>query len=74
MIDWSDSAPTQDKDGWFTSSYSNGSGTCVEVKFDHGTVLVRDTKNRHDATGSPMIAMAPGGWAAFLNAVTDSPS
>jgi uncharacterized protein DUF397 len=58
------------RDGWFTSSYSNGSGTCVEVKFDQAAVLVRDTKNRHDTSGSPMIAVAPGAWATFLDHVS----
>jgi Domain of unknown function (DUF397) len=58
-----------DRDGWFTSSFTNGSGACVEVKFDDGSVLVRDTKNRRDSTGSPMIAVDAAGWAAFVKSV-----
>jgi len=46
--------------GWFTSSFTNGTGSCVEVKFDHSAVLVRDTKNRRDASGSPHDRRSPG--------------
>jgi hypothetical protein len=53
-----------EREGWFTSSFTNGSGACVEVKFDGGAVLVRDTKNR-----GPVITVSQGGWAAFVNVV-----
>jgi hypothetical protein len=61
MIDKATAAPRK---GWFTSSFTNGSQTCVEVKFDPGMVLVRDTKHR-----PPMISVTPTGWSAFLNAL-----
>jgi hypothetical protein len=54
----------RDPSGWFTSSFTNGSQTCVEVKFAGGAVLVRDTKDRR-----PTIAVASTGWAAFVRAV-----
>jgi hypothetical protein len=41
--DKSVTAATRDRRGWFTSSFSNGSQTCVEVKFGQGEILVRDT-------------------------------
>jgi hypothetical protein len=62
MIDKTAAAP---REGWFTSSFSNGSQTCVEVKFDTGTVLVRDTKHRR-----PTLAMPPAAWTSFVNTVT----
>ena len=62
MIDKIAVAP---QEGWFTSSFSNGSQTCVEVKFDSDTVLVRDTKHR-----SPTLAMPPAAWTTFLNTLT----
>ncbi|MFJ3689808.1 DUF397 domain-containing protein [[Kitasatospora] papulosa] len=47
---------------WFKSSYSTGSGgECVEVAACHGTVHVRDSK---DKTG-PILSVAAVGWAAF---------
>jgi hypothetical protein len=48
---------------WFTSSFTNGTG------FDDGSVLVRDTKNRRDSTGSPMIVVDAAGWTAFVKSV-----
>jgi hypothetical protein len=62
MIDKTTTAP---REAWFTSSYTNGSGTCVEVKFDSGTVLVRDTKHRR-----LMISMPPAGWSSFVSTLT----
>lgn len=58
---------------WFTSRYTNGSGTCVEVRFDGDTVLVRDTKFRrdpgHDPAAQPTIRATAAQWAALLDAV-----
>ena len=52
-------------DGWIISSYSNGNGACVAVKFaEHGAILVRDSKDRR--TPTPMIAIPSSGWAALL--------
>ncbi|WP_433756562.1 DUF397 domain-containing protein [Nocardia sp. CA-135398] len=47
---------------WFKSSYSEGSGECVEVAWlDAGKVGVRDSKN---PTG-PALVFSPGEWDAF---------
>lgn len=47
---------------WFTSSFSNGSGACVEVRFRGAHVDVRDSKDR---TG-PVLSVEAAQWAAFL--------
>ncbi|MFC9997949.1 DUF397 domain-containing protein [Nocardia sp. NPDC127526] len=53
---------------WFKSSYSESSGTCVEVAFlDEGMVGVRDSKN---PTG-PALVFTPGEWSAFTAGVND---
>jgi hypothetical protein len=69
VIDNSVSAPTPARDGWFTSSYTNGTGACVEVKFGDSIVLVRDSKDRRD-TDRPILTVAPPGWSTFLNTLT----
>jgi hypothetical protein len=50
---------------WHKSTYSGGSGSCVEVT-EGETVLVRDTDNR------PLghIDYTPEAWAAFLSSTT----
>ncbi|WP_433592386.1 DUF397 domain-containing protein [Nocardia sp. CA-145437] len=51
---------------WFTSTYSQGGGECVEVAFiEGGRVAVRDSKDR---TG-PAFVFAPGEWDAFADGV-----
>jgi len=56
------------RNGWFTSSYSNAGGSCVETWLKPGVALVRDSKDRR--TDSPVIAFPPATWTAFLNFVT----
>ncbi|WP_150249354.1 DUF397 domain-containing protein [Nocardiopsis deserti] len=46
---------------WRKSSYSGGSGSCVEVA-EGQSVLVRDTQNRERGH----IDYTPGAWTAFL--------
>jgi hypothetical protein len=48
---------------WFKSSFSNGSQTCVEVRFDSDHVAVRDSK---DPAG-PILTFPRGEWTAFLH-------
>lgn len=54
---------------WFTSSYSDNGGTCVEVATNlagaHGVVPVRDSKRR---TG-PALAVRAAAFAAFVTGV-----
>jgi hypothetical protein len=48
---------------WFTSSFTNGSGACVEVQFrDQGQVAVRDTKDR----SGPELLFTAREWDAFV--------
>ena len=49
---------------WRTSSYTAGSGNCVEVApaTAGGTVLIRDTKDRE----GPALAVTATAWRAFL--------
>ncbi|AXQ55620.1 MULTISPECIES: DUF397 domain-containing protein [Streptomyces] len=51
---------------WFTSSYSNNGGECVEVAINlvasHGTVPVRDTKLQ----GSPVLSVPATSFSAFV--------
>lgn len=55
---------------WFTSSFSNGSGSCVEVRLHGEHVSVRDTKFRrdpaHDPDRQPTITVPVGDWMDFL--------
>ncbi|MFI0898896.1 DUF397 domain-containing protein [Streptomyces sp. NPDC020983] len=51
---------------WFTSSYSENGGACVEVAVNvPGTVPVRDSKDR----SGPALAFTPAAWADFVAAV-----
>ncbi|MFG3391914.1 DUF397 domain-containing protein [Streptomyces parvus] len=54
---------------WFTSSYSNNGGQCVEVATNlaapHGVVPVRDSKN---VTG-PALTVPAAAFSAFVAGV-----
>lgn len=51
---------------WRKSSYSNGSGECVEVAFlRDGRVAVRDSKHR----AGPVLVVSADEWEAFLGGV-----
>ncbi|GAB3155443.1 hypothetical protein GCM10027258_60470 [Amycolatopsis stemonae] len=50
--------------GWFKSSYSNASGSCVEVRFTSGAALVRDSKDNRD--DQPVVACTSEAWASLL--------
>jgi hypothetical protein len=49
---------------WRKSSKSN-SGSCVEVAFVPGSVLIRDSRR----TDGGVLATSPMAWAAFLERV-----
>lgn len=57
---------TTESPRWFTSSYSNNGGQCVEVATNlaapHGTVPVRDSKDPH----GPVLTFTPAAWQAFV--------
>ncbi|GAA0534461.1 DUF397 domain-containing protein [Streptomyces antimycoticus] len=49
-------------DGWFKSSFSQGNGACVEIRFEEGLAHVRNTRNR----SGPTVAFNRAEWEAFL--------
>ncbi|MCP2298876.1 protein of unknown function [Nocardia amikacinitolerans] len=51
--------------GWFKSSHSSDSVACVQVKFEPGRVLIRDSKYRGRASERPMLDCSPADWAAL---------
>jgi hypothetical protein len=53
---------------WRKSTYSSGSGQCVEVAFLSNAVAVRDSKNR----SGPVLVFTPREWAAFVGGVLDA--
>ncbi|MFF7252826.1 DUF397 domain-containing protein [Streptomyces microflavus] len=56
---------------WFTSSYSNNGGACVEVAINlaapHGIVPVRDSK--HDTTTGPVLTVPAAAFTTFVAGV-----
>ncbi|MGH4013610.1 MAG: DUF397 domain-containing protein [Pseudonocardiaceae bacterium] len=59
-------APEPDSIVWHTSSYSVGSGNCVEVAPAPHVVLVRDSKDRD----GPALAVPSIAWRVFLSTLT----
>ncbi|MFY4721058.1 DUF397 domain-containing protein [Streptomyces sp. LaBMicrA B280] len=52
-----------DSPHWCTSSHSNNGGDCVEIATNvHGTVPVRDTKDRDAGT----LTFRTDSWSAFV--------
>ncbi|MFE4591866.1 DUF397 domain-containing protein [Streptomyces laurentii] len=60
---------TTESPRWFTSSYSNNGGTCVEVATNlvasRDTVPVRDSKN----VPGPVLDLSASAFATFVAAV-----
>lgn len=53
---------------WFTSSYSDNGGDCVEVATNlAGVVPVRDSKN----PGGPVLRFGAGAFAVFVDGVRE---
>ncbi|MET7509736.1 DUF397 domain-containing protein [Streptomyces albidoflavus] len=54
---------------WFTSSYSNNGGECIEVAVNivasHGVVPVRDSK----VQAGPVLALPASSFSAFVAGV-----
>jgi hypothetical protein len=64
-----ENAPAHDESGWFVSSFTNGGGSCVQVKFhEQGTILVRDSKDSH--TTSPIIRISSHAWTSLLSNIS----
>jgi len=59
------------RSGWFKSSFSNGSGTCLEVRFHDALVSIRDSKHSrqpaYDPGNEPIITVSIEEWTAFLD-------
>jgi hypothetical protein len=53
--------------GWVKSSFSSGSGECVEVRLASPRVAVRDSKRPH--TG--FVTVPARSWATFLTMITN---
>ncbi|MFG2783094.1 DUF397 domain-containing protein [Streptomyces prunicolor] len=57
---------TTDSPQWFTSSYSENGGACIEVATNlvasRGVVPVRDSKN----PGGPVLALPAGVFSSFV--------
>jgi hypothetical protein len=68
LIDQKVSASPRARSGWFTSSYSNASGSCVEVNLGARDVLVRDSKDRRDV--QPVLKISREAWTSFLEDVS----
>ncbi|WP_280482561.1 DUF397 domain-containing protein [Nocardia cyriacigeorgica] len=58
--------------GWFKSSYSGDSQTCVEVAFTPDATLVRDSKHPGPST-QPILTFTPTTWSTFLATLKTSP-
>ena len=60
---------TTESPRWFTSSYSNNGGNCVEVAVNlvpsRGVVPVRDSKN----TAGPVLTLPAAAFTAFVAGV-----
>lgn len=66
-----DITPARDEDGWFVSSFTNGSGSCVQVKFaGQGAILVRDSKDLRAAP--PIIGVPSHSWATLLDTINSN--
>ncbi|RMI40857.1 DUF397 domain-containing protein [Streptomyces triticirhizae] len=60
-------AELMDDKRWFTSSYSNGTGNCVEVADLDGAVGLRDTKDRE----AGVVTVGVTQWRTFLAAAEE---
>jgi hypothetical protein len=58
-------AAAASEDAQWRKSSASASSDCVEVAWDDGVMLVRDSKDR---TG-PRLAFTPSEWSAFLTGV-----
>lgn len=58
---------------WQKATRSGGDGNCVEVKYENGAVLIRDSKYRrnvaNDPADEPIITVSTAQWLDFLAAV-----
>ncbi|MFD5243591.1 DUF397 domain-containing protein [Amycolatopsis sp. NPDC058340] len=67
MNDAEFSSTTKAPGGWFKSSYSNATASCVEVQLRNDSISVRDSKDR--TANPPTIKFSPESWNAFLSSL-----
>ncbi|MFJ7218790.1 DUF397 domain-containing protein [Amycolatopsis sp. NPDC098790] len=65
MTNATPSAAASSRSGWFKSSYSNATGSCVETKFEPGAILVRDSKDRR--ADQPVVEYPSLAWSFFIS-------
>ena len=69
-----ESSGGKSKDTWFKSSFSNGSGACVQVLIADSVVTVRDSKYRlepsNDPNDEPIISIDIDTGLTFLDEFT----
>lgn len=52
---------------WFKSSYSNGTGECIEIAAVGEAVAMRDSKDQ----SGPTLVFTPGEFNAFVRGAVD---
>lgn len=60
--------------GYTKSSFSEGGGNCVEVKFANECVLIRDSKYSGPADEQPTLSIPVASWPMFLDLVLNAES
>lgn len=50
---------------WRTTSYSNETGSCVEVGQAADRVMLRDTKQQHLGIARTVLDVTPNAWTTF---------
>ncbi len=53
--------------GWVKSTFSSGSGECVEVRLASPVVAVRDSKRPH----TRFVTIPAPSWSIFLTMITN---
>ncbi|MQY21583.1 DUF397 domain-containing protein [Nocardia macrotermitis] len=71
-----DASVRTNRSDWFKSSFSKDATSCVEVRFDGGAVLIRDSKYLRDPANDParqpVISVHINMWSQFLSNVVET--
>ena len=60
--------------GWFKSSRSSETQSCVEVRFNGNSVLIRDSKYTGPGPTQPIVSVSSAMWPGFLDQVLSANS